>query len=318
MSYRDYKTGRIYSNIPKGYTIPLIVKGQPVTEEAHDNYYEQNPKQLSDIEVYPEPDEFNPRDTEQNLKYRRQTEEADALTAKTSEFDKLGNPFSLANHINAGIKYFKDGSPYWSTVWNGGSGIFPDYIAQEYPRATAFSNFMFDLTTPIVVNKTVGYLSQPIEYPTGAETFRVWSPNPLSSKIFKEVPKDFDAVSKNAVPESIPLKYEFESLEGNPVYSQKKMVIPKKLNPKKLSHMYQRAANKYFFPNQVEGETMIDLISPRLDKTVAVTDIMQGNIGYPRFTLGLGRYGIVDSSGIMSMPNYQFITAYRKGGKLWD
>lgn len=224
VKYKDYKTGKEYDKIPENYTIPLIVKDQPITEEAYDKYYENNPINLEDIEIYPDP-EFIPNDTEQNLKIRDNIKREDDRIAEATAFHKPLNFLSPSQWFGAYINYLQGESPFWKGIYDGNSGYIPDKFANEYPRATVLLNMLGDTAFGKVVSKTPSgyrYLTEPIEY-GGAESKVVTSRiSPFVTKYSSISPTD--AHSLNQIENFLKLNYK-GTQNGQAVYTQPKAII---------------------------------------------------------------------------------------------
>lgn len=122
--YYDPTTGKQYYDIPEGKVQPLTIKGQYVTEKAHDNYYDNNPVWLNNVNIYPTSYEqalnIDPTNTEQNMFRRAEVQAADNYVRGLHPIDNLVN--AVVNFWNNGVDYTKN---YFGINGEGGTVLLP-------------------------------------------------------------------------------------------------------------------------------------------------------------------------------------------------
>lgn len=310
IKYKDINTGQIYDQIPKGKVQPLIVNGQAVTEQAYNNYYNQNPIQLQELVVNPNQtysENIQPMETEQNMFHRARVQGEDARVAEATAFHKPLNYLSPGQWFGAAIDYVQGEAPFWKGIYDGNSGWMPNIINEKFPRFSILGNAIIDGLVTHHINNAYKWGTTPKLIGEGAEA-RVYSA-PFWRYVYK-VGLDPEHVKlKNEVANTVKHKYVGNTLDGEPIYKQRKVQLINKFNKRKLSRMYQNLANQGFYPNQMD-ETFIDVINPT--KQLFVTDISTGNVGkfWP-----FGKYKLIDPAVFNDASDY--IMMYEKnGGKL--
>lgn len=306
-NYRDINTGKEYSYIPVGKVIPLIVNGQPVTETAYNNYMSQHPIQLGEIVIEPTP-EVNPTETEQNLKYRRKVQEADARTAETSAFHKPINFLSPSQYVGAAFNYFQGESPFWMGVYNGNSGYLPDNFAKEYPRATSVLNMLGDAAIGYGTSKVYNWGTKP-RFAYGTETPLVEYTH-FSPKVTKHTTvTPVEMHIRNNTPGFVKSTYKGVDSSGLYVYTQPKMWFPR--NPRVAFNSVVNSAIKNGYkivthPN-LQGTA---LINKRLNRVIS--DFGENGYGQVGWTWKGPGFG---DAAFETIPEFK-LAMEKKGGKL--
>lgn len=314
------RQGNVYDEIPEGKVQPYIVKGQAVTEGAHDRYYNEHPTELDEVVITPETQKesqttsYDPTMTEQNMFHRSKVAAADARVRKTAFTDENTLPFWLhaispSQQIGAIIDGFQGGSygDYVRSLTYGNSGVFPDNYAAGNPVISTVGNIGFDILAPYSWMKFYRYATTPKIIEGATETQRVIS-YPFSPYVHKVINGDAEYVAlKNSLSKRVlKSKYEGNSLEGYPVYRQLK-VIPSKTITKEFR---RGLAKDNFYPTTIEGYDNVVAFNPM--RKLFLDDI-EGNVG--RLPWLPFRQYAYDLSALT--PAEQVATiGYRKGGKL--
>lgn len=248
-------------------------------------------------------------DTDQNLQYRDKVKKADEQVRQTALslpgiLQSIGLNFTSPTQIGRGIyNSVVNGDNFFQNVYFGNNGVVPDNIMQNYPILSTAINTVADGGIYGGVTKFYRWGTTPKLIGSGVEA-RVYS-SPFSRKVYK-VGLDPEYVSiKNNTTQTVPHKLVGYTLEKQPVYSQLKMRVPTKFNPKRLGNLYQRLANSGFFPNEMFGQ--LDAINP-ITQT-AITDLGVGNIGQNIF----GQYKLIDPA-VLNINEY--MSLFKKGGKM--
>lgn len=303
--YYDPITGETFDHMPSGKV--KVSNADQLKEPYADDYKSEHATNLPEIIVTPEK-----QSTTMAAYYDRARYKTENNFLRSLERDAEDNRIRKANHWEGVLNYLspsqyvgafkQDEVPWWESVWYGNAGLFSNDFAKKHPLLSTLGNGAFDILVPYSARKFYKYVSRPIEYSNGVETVRVWSPHMFSREVLKEYPKDSNPLLKSNIPETIQMKYKGTYPDGNSVFSQKKVKIPKELDPIKMRDLNHRIMRNSNFRLNEFGDMVND--------KYGFTDRLAGNIGEIS-----GKYFHVDPSYLLPIEEYNAIT-YKKGGVL--
>lgn len=194
--------------------------------------------------------------------------------------------------------------------WFGNSGITSEEFSQKYPYLAMAINTVGDVGIGYGFNKFHKWGTTPKHIGSGAEFDVETAPWWTYVKKTGDIPPN-EVQLKNSVAGMVPMKYVGQTPEGLYQYTQKKVIVPKKL-PKSMIKLYQHLVDNQWFPNR--QETNLDFISPV--RKLALLDVDTGNVGYKNwFDYLLQRRPVIIDNAVLEIPDY-FALYEKKGGKL--
>lgn len=305
--YKDINTGQEYDELPEDKVQPIIVKGQPVTEYAHDKYYSSHPIELEEYVIIPQQPKSTTMAayydrmsnlTESNFLQSLNTAHNDQRIRSANHWQGIGNMLSPGQYIGAGVDYFQGEHPFWEGVWYGNNGWVPDNFAGQYPRTSMLINAGTDLALAHGIGRFYNWGTTPKLIGEGANK-RAYSA-PFSRRVYFEGANPEYIKTQNNVPGALKYKLEKYDIDGQPIYSSPKVRIVSR--PSK--GFIKRAIKNQFFPTNVVGDTETVFINPARQQVMSDTEW-----GRSLF----GRTYAVDPE-VLSIPEY--FSILKKGGKL--
>lgn len=267
------RQGNVYSEIPTGKVQPYLVKGQAVTEDAHDRYYDAHPTELDEVvitpETYQEPTSYDPTMTEQNMFHRAKVAAADAQVRRTAFTDDNTLQFWLdalspTQHLRAIYDGVRGGSyqDYVNSLKYGNNGPFTNAYAARNPGITKAGNFGIDLVAPYSWMRFFKYATTPRMIGQGASK-QAWRMSPFSSKITYIGGDPAYMAEQSALPKTLKYTYEGVTKDGQAVHTAPRVIMRKRPSKSFVQDMHRRGIFRMRMPGDPE-KVWYDRLTKRL------------------------------------------------------
>ena len=316
--YKDINTSQEYDQIPEGKVQPIIVNGQPVTEEAYNKYYNSHPIELEEVIISPKQnksttiaayyDRIADVSPDNYIRHINQSY-SDNQIRRANYWEGIPNLFSLSQYIGAAIDYAQGEKPFWNGVWYGNSGYLPDNFAIENPRLTAVLNSLGDIGLTYGLAKTYQWGTTPrFKYGTETPIVEYTYFSPRVKKYSQVTPTEMHI--RNNTKGFVRSDYKGKDPStGLYIYIQPKIWFPN--NPRlafnrAISKTLKQGYEKITHPN-LQG---IALMNKRLNRIISDFGINgQGQVGWTWNGAGFGDAAFETILEFM-------IAMEKKGGKL--